>query len=207
MYGRRTLGANTKGLVSTGAAVGASTIASTTAAGAFAGPIGAAAGLVAGLLLSANHPHGTCAPNAKDMASFLKCWGHAIPDNYMPVWTDMWGGSDGKAWVYCSGARGGQPPSGGCRQVGEGGKAYCGPDGVSYLMPVGSTQRNPSGGPCAPPGTLQALKGGGYDISGSAGADPGLGTSTITAALSGDTAGIPNLLLLAAAAVAAYTLL
>ncbi len=162
---RRGLGAvNTKGIVSTGAAVGASAIAGAAGIGAAAGPIGAAAGLVAGLLLSLNKPHGTCAPNAPDMASFLKCWGHAIPDNYMPVWTDMWGGSDGKGWVYCSGAKKGQPPAGGCQQGGQGGKNYCGPDGVSYVLPIGSGVRNPTGGPCAPPGTIQSIKGGGYDV-------------------------------------------
>jgi hypothetical protein len=165
---RRGLGAvNTAGLVSTGASIGTTAAVSSlatsgTALSAAAGPIGLAAGLAASLLMKLNHPYGTCAPNAPDMASFLKCWSHPIPDNYIPVWTNMWGGSDGKGWVYCSGARKGQPPAGGCAAVGEGGKAYCGPDGVSYL--VGSGQRNPSGGPCAPPGTIQSIKGGGYDV-------------------------------------------
>ncbi|MGH9501652.1 MAG: hypothetical protein ACRD20_02245 [Terriglobales bacterium] len=200
---------NTKGLISTGAGMAATAAASSigagTAIGAAAGPIGAAAGLLVGLALSANHPYGTCAPNAKDMASFLKCWSHAIPDNYMPVWTNMWGGSDGKGWVYCSGARAGQPPAGGCQQVGQGGQNYCGPDGVSYKLPVGSGVRNPTGGPCAPPGTVQSMRGGGYDVvpqTPAAGAD--VLDSGLTALESGSVAGIPTWMILALAGLGVY---
>lgn len=207
---RNGLGAvNTKGLVTTGAGLATtaavSSIGAGTAVGSFAGPIGAAVGLGVGLLLSANHPYGTCAPNAADMASFLKCWGHPIPANYMPIWSNgMWGGG-GSGWVYCDGAQNGQPPAGGCGQVGAGGQNYCGPDGVSYRMPVGSGQPNTSGGPCAPPGTIQSIKGGGYDVSGSAASSAE--TSTLTAALDDTTGGIPDILLLALAGVAAYMFL
>ncbi len=223
--GRRTLGAvNTKGLASSGAATAATAIASATSVGSFAGPIGAGVGLLVGTLLAMNHPNGTCAPSAPDMASFLKCWKHAIPDNYMPVWTNMWGGSDGKGWVYCSGAKGGQPPPGGCQQVGQGGQNYCGPDGVSYKLPVGSGVRNTSGGPCAPPGTIQSIKGGGYDVAPQVSTTaaitgvPGIDQSIAAAGAdlssilgpsvtSGTIAGIPTWLVLAGAALAAATLL
>lgn len=205
---------NAKGLVATGASVGAGAIATAAGAGAIAGPIGAAAGLVAGLLLSANHPYGTCAPNAPDMASFLKCWGHAIPADLMPVWTDMWGGSDGKGWVTCFGAVNGQPPAGGCRDNPTGNSCAGGSYTVLAVNPL-TGQKNANPGRvvnCAPIGTLQSMKGGGYDIlppaGGSAsGIDQSLAQASQSLGLPATEGGIPTLLLLALAAFAAYELL
>lgn len=219
MYGRlgcacqkryRSLGAvNTKGLISTGVGAGTtaavSAIGSGAAIGSFAGPIGAAAGLVAGLLLSANHPYGTCAPNAADMASFLQCWKHPIPAGLIPVWTDMWGGSDGKGWVSCfGGASGGQPPAGGCRGTNSAGETC--QNGLIFKANGQPSLVNGAQAQCAPAGTVQSMRGGGYDIAppASSAADP---LSAVSGALSGDTAGIPNLLLLALAGAAAYALL
>jgi hypothetical protein len=205
---RRSLGAlgapYGKQLATTGVSIGTtaavSTIGAGTAIGSFAGPIGAAAGLIAGLLLSMNHPHGTCAPNAQSMQDFLKCWKHSIPNDMIPIWTDMWGGSDGKGWVVCPGAVGGNPPTGGCAGKTPIG-AVCDPNmvggtGIGFPQPWALNPPPPGRNAvaCAPPGTTASLYGGGYQGGGSGGS-----AADSVNASSGTVGGIPAWMLAAAA--------
>ena len=110
-------------------------------------------------LLSLNHPYGTCAPNAPDMMSFLACWKHTIPDNFMPVWTDIWGGTDGRGWVFCYGAKNGVPPVDGCQEYGPGGNARC-VNGVAVNVKTGAQITGVNNSPgCAPIGSIKSVKG------------------------------------------------
>jgi hypothetical protein len=96
--------------IKTGVNVGAGAIAVLTSAN----PAGAAltaAGTLANLVTNLNHPYGTCSPNAADANTFLACWKHPIPDNFIPVYK---GGAQGWAWAYCPGAKGGRASAAGC---------------------------------------------------------------------------------------------
>jgi hypothetical protein len=104
-------------------------------------PIGAAltgAGLLLNLFSSLNHPYGTCGPNSPDMDSFLACWKHPIPDNFIP-----WRESAEKgfnAFAYCPGAKAGRAPAagcgGGCNCSGRG--CVCAPTGAVKSLSDGS---------------------------------------------------------------------
>lgn len=151
------------GLIGVGLSTGLAT--SGLLAASVAGPIGAAAALAVELAMNLNHPHGTCAPNAPDMASFLKCWSHPIPSEVIPIWTDMWGGSDGKGWLSCGGAANGVPPSGGC-YTNPGGGGTC-VNGILVHKATGlpaTTGCPASGCNCAPNGTIASVKGGGFQM-------------------------------------------
>lgn len=130
-------------------------------------PIIAAVAGVSGIIKSLaglNHPNGVCAPNAADMQSFLACWKHAIPDNFMPTWTDMWGGSDGRGWVYCFGAKNGVPPATGCAEYGPNGNSRC-VNGIAINPKTGEQITGSKNAPgCAPVGAIASVRGGGYQI-------------------------------------------
>lgn len=197
------------GLIGTGLSTGLVTSGLLTAG--VAGPIGIAAALAVELAMNLNHPHGTCAPNAPDMLSFLKCWSHPVPANLMPIWTDMWGGSDGKGWINCAGASGGRPPSTGCEgswteEVGSpftdppGSPSACGSNGLIINPTTGMAKIVKATGntmACAPPGTIASTKGGGFQVDPIAAAAGGISGGL----LSGSIAGIPTWMLLAGGAL------
>lgn len=144
-------------------------------------------------LLSLNHPYGTCAPNAPDMMSFLSCWKHPIPDNFMPIWTDIWGGTDGRGWLFCFGAKNGVPPAEGCAEYGPSGNSRC-VNGVVINPKTGTQITGVNGSPgCAPVGAVQSVKGGGFILSPSA--------QSLASKLAGSTAGKAGLAALAGVAV------
>lgn len=64
---------------------------------------------IIGLLSSLNNPYGDCSTKSKDMITYLNCWKHAVPDNFIPYpgcCVDS-KPAPGWGWAYCPGAKGG----------------------------------------------------------------------------------------------------
>lgn len=109
-----------------------------------------------------------CSKNSSDMAAFLKCWNHPIPNGFVPVWNTRRGGfglDDGgktdSAWAVCPGASGGNPPAGGCPRQ---------PYSESKNLPYNTAgTEQPAGTPnLAPPGAVASVRGGGWQFAGGA---------------------------------------
>lgn len=100
------------------------------------------------LFAKLNHPYGTCAPSAPDSDSFLACWKHAIPNDFIPYWkgqpTDKQPGTLGWDFAFCRGASAGR--SSGCNKT-------AGPKG-----PACDCSSNPC--VCAPAGAVVGLRDG-----------------------------------------------
>jgi hypothetical protein len=92
-----------------------------------------------------NHPYGSCSPNAPDMVSYLACWKHAIPSNYIP---HMQGGPRGWGWAWCEGANGGSDGKSwaSANQSFMGCKSGCDcTSGKCGCAPAGAVMANPDG--------------------------------------------------------------
>lgn len=154
--------------ISTGAAVGAGAALTAAGVGAAAGPIGAAVGAVVGLVMGLFGQTSKCAKTSPDATTFLKCWGHKIPDGMIPLWSDSkCGWFD---WAVCYGAQGGKAPAGGCAPTWD-----CkGPGSPPGCRP-GPCDCSRGGCQCAPAGALEYSLAQGWVISPSGGLASGTG--------------------------------